>query len=854
MASRRWGLSSILRVACACLVAGVGLAIGITSAAGASSQTRVRLGELPRLSAHTASLGTVAGGTPIHITVALKARDPAALAAYAKEVATPGSDNYRIYLSAAQFARRFGASAKQISAVDASLREHGLRPGSVSANHLSIPVLSTASGVERAFSLRLEHVQLAGGQRAVVASAAPEIDTGIAGDVQAVLGLESVSAPHPLMQRPSVLRPSLRGSLQPRARAHIVTGGPQPCAAASTAASQQGAYTADQLASAYHFSGLYGAGDEGQGVTIAIYELEPDDPGDIAAYQSCYGTNTSVSYIPVDGGAGSGAGSGEATLDIEQVIGLAPRATVLVYQGPNAGQTTPGSGPYDLFNTIVSQDRAQVVSISWGQCEQLQGASEAQSESTLFEEAAIQGQTFVAATGDDGSEDCNDAQAGLPDTSLAVDDPGSQPFVTGVGGTTMTALGPPPTETVWNNGGNAASLLATEGGAGGGGVSVFWKMPGYQANAPAALHVTQGDSSGSPCANSSGDCREVPDVSADADPNTGYIVYWNGSGSVIGAPTGWQAVGGTSAAAPLWAALLADVDAAAACHGSPIGFANPALYRAAASNYGSEFNDIASGNNDLTGTNNGLYPAGVGYDMASGLGTPDAAALAPTLCADALRVADPGAQTSVVGQKVSLQIKASAPAGAKLTYYASHLPAGLSISGSDGKITGKPKSAGQATVGVAALDQTLALRGVNFSWTVEGRPVVSQESLTKVGSGHPKLALTVTAGRYAPALKSIAITLHSGLKFSRPARHITLTAGGKRVAFRSQVVGGRLLLTLHTSASAVKLTVSSPSLTVPGTVSGHVRAHQAPRIEVTVVATDLKHRASTLTARIKPRS
>jgi len=87
------------------------------------------------------------------------------------------------------------------------------------------------------------------------------------------------------------------------------TGGPQPCSQASSAASQQGAYTADQIAGAYGFSSLYQSGDQGQGQTIAVYELEPNDPNDIAAYQSCYGTHASVSYVPVDGGGGAGAGS-----------------------------------------------------------------------------------------------------------------------------------------------------------------------------------------------------------------------------------------------------------------------------------------------------------------------------------------------------------------------------------------------------------------------------------------------------------------------------------------------------------------------------------------------------------------
>ena len=104
----------------------------------------------------------------------------------------------------------------------------------------------------------------------------------------------------------------------------MVTGGPQPCAAAQAAATVQGANTADQIASAYGFTGLYQAGGLGAGQTIAIYELEPNDPSDIAAFQSCYGTQTSVSYVQVDGGAGSGPGSGEAALDIEQAIVLAP--------------------------------------------------------------------------------------------------------------------------------------------------------------------------------------------------------------------------------------------------------------------------------------------------------------------------------------------------------------------------------------------------------------------------------------------------------------------------------------------------------------------------------------------------
>src|SRR5205814_793269 len=173
---------------------------------------------------------------------------------------------------------------------------------------------------------------------------------------------------------------------------HVITGGPQPCQSAQSVASAHSAHTADQIASAYDFSPLYDAGNRGIGVTVAIYELEPNSPTDIDAYQSCYGTHASVSYVPVDGGAGTGPGSGEAALDIEDLIGLAPGANVIVYQGPNSSSGGPGSGPYDTFAAIINQNRARVITVSWGECESALGLGPASAEATLFQQAAVQGQ------------------------------------------------------------------------------------------------------------------------------------------------------------------------------------------------------------------------------------------------------------------------------------------------------------------------------------------------------------------------------------------------------------------------------------------------------------------------------
>jgi hypothetical protein len=344
-------------------------------------------------------------------------------------------------------------------------------------------------------------------------------------------------------------------------------------------------------------------------------------------------------------------------------------------------------------------------------------------------------------------------------------------------------------------------------------------------------------------------------VAADADPNTGYLVYWNGSNSVLGAPSGWQAVGGTSAASPLWAALLADVNASNACHGSAVGFASPALYRAAASGYGSDFNDITTGNNDVTGTNGGLYPAGSAYDMATGLGSPQAGALSGPLCADALRVVDPGAQTSTVGQAVSLQIHTTAPAGSHITYGAAHLPPGLAISTSTGRISGHPRSAGAWKVLVTALDQSLAVRGVAFTWTVQGRPGFSRLSLRGVGAGRPSLAMTVTAARGATPLKAISLGLTGGLRFRAVRGHVRITtASGRKLAFSFRVAHGRLAVTLRVPAAQVRITVSYSALTTSASLARRVRAHHRSPLKVFATTTDAAGRSTTTTVKVKPRN
>ncbi|MDQ6774894.1 MAG: protease pro-enzyme activation domain-containing protein [Actinomycetota bacterium] len=675
----------------------------------AASARGVRVGSAALIPAPLRVLGLLSPATKLGVTVALAPRDPAGLAAFASAVSSPGSSVYRQYLSVAQFAQRFGPTPAQIAAVRSSLSAHGLDPGPVTANGLAIPVTATAGALSSAFSISFARVLGPSGRIAVANTAAPLIDASVAGLVQGVVGLDSLSLPQPRALRPHATRRT------PLTAPHVATGGPQPCAAASAAAPGQQAYTADQIAAAYSFSGLYAAGDLGAGQTVAVYELEPNDPNDIAGYQSCYGTSAAVSYVPVDGGAGTGAGTGEAALDIEDVIGLAPKASIIVYQGPNSNSGAPGAGPYDTYNAIISQDRAKIITTSWGQCEPMEGPPDATAESTLFEEAAAQGQTIISAAGDNGSEDCFTAGQNLT-VAPAVDDPSSQPFVTGVGGTSMASPGPPPSQSVWNNGGSIGALLGANAGAGGGGISTLTKMPSYQSGAPSSLNVINARSSGSPCGASTGYCRQVPDVSANADPFTGYLIYYQGA---------WSGIGGTSAAAPVWASLVALADASPACTGTSVGFANPALYRVAGGpQYASAFNDVTAGNNDFTGTNGGRFAAGPGYDMASGLGTPIAPTLAVALC-ETVTLANPGTQSSTLGKKVSLRITATDATNATLTYRATGLPAGLAIDSATGVVRGTPTQAGTSTVAVSATDTGGRTNIQSFKWTIRYPTVLS---------------------------------------------------------------------------------------------------------------------------------
>jgi hypothetical protein len=507
-----------------------------------------------------------------------------------------------------------------VAAVGGWLAGAGLTVGATSSDGLLVPAWGPAPTVAAAFGTTLRSVRLPSGSVAYTDTAVPSVPTDLSGSVSGVVGLSSLSRWRSHLLRDAATSAAGGGgaaAAQGPAPAPAVSptpalAAPQACAAGTAGVAAGGPVTFTEAAEAYGIDSLYQQGRTGAGITVALYELEPFRASDIVAFQQCYGVHNPVQTVTVDGGAGPGPGSGEAALDIEEVSALAPGAAILVYEGPNVA-----TGPIDTLDRIATADAAQVVSTSWGQCEpDYLATGTAQLEPEIFAEMAAQGQTVVAASGDRGSEDCWDATPGHLDTSskLAVDDPASQPDVTGVGGTTLPSL-TPTSQTVWNDCQSDGPACAEnpDAGAGGGGVSAVWTMPSWQQDA--GRGTIGPDSSSAPCRAPSGSyCREVPDVSADADPSTGYPVYWDG---------GWLVVGGTSAASPLWGALVALTDQGCA---ATVGLANPALYALGAAD-SPAFTDVTSGDNDLTNTNGGLYPAGPGYDMATGWGTPEGGSL-----------------------------------------------------------------------------------------------------------------------------------------------------------------------------------------------------------------------------------
>jgi kumamolisin len=495
----------------------------------------------------------------MEVSVIVRRRGPGEL--QSRVAALVAGERSRGVMSRDEFAGAHGADPKDLSAVRAFAATHGLAVLEEHAARRTVVLAGTVAQFCSAFAVQLHRTTHAGGTyrgRTGEIMLPPEL----AGVVEAVLGLDN----------------------RPQAKPHFRIRPPGDTMNLAAAAPNSVSFSPTQIADLYGFPAGTGAGE-----CVAIIELGGGyRPADLDTYFAGLGLAApSVVAVSVDHGTNSptGAGNGpdgEVMLDIEVVGAIANQAKIAVYFAPNTD-----AGFLDAITTAThdTTNKPSVISISWGAAENSWTTQAMTAMDSAFQAAAAMGITVCCASGDNGSSD------GATDGGDHVDFPASSSFALACGGTNLQASRSTiESETVWNGGGG--------GGATGGGISSLFPLPAWQT----ALSATDGQGRKVPLA-----MRGVPDVAGDADPATGYNVRVDGADTVIG---------GTSAVAPLWAALVARING---IKGKPAGFLNPQLYA----------NPKAL--RDVTQGNNGDFRASAGWDACTGLGSPRGDALAGIL-------------------------------------------------------------------------------------------------------------------------------------------------------------------------------------------------------------------------------
>ncbi len=505
----------------------------------------------------------------LDLSVGLQVRNQDQLDSLLQDIYNPDSPRYHQFLTPGQFKDQFAPTDDQVHEVEQYLKNQGLEVTNVASNNLIVNAHGTVSQTQNAFHTQINNYRL--DRRVFHANEnPPSVPQSLSSIISSVSGLENSQQYHPLMRQ-------LPAKSQKAGRALDANG-----------------YTPNDIASAYDIAPLHNANILGDNQTVALVELDTFNQSDINQYAQTYNLGTpNISTVQVDNAPTTpGIGSIEAAIDIEVMMAVAPHANQIVYQGPNST-----AGINDLYNKIITDNRAQIVSIGWGQCEASQGAAELNTLDTILKQGVAQGMGFYAASGDSGAYDCSD-------NNLAVDFPASDPNVTGVGGTNLqlNSDGSYAGETAWSNSSN--TKRSPKGAGSGGGISKTYKQPSWQTGNGVQNSYSNGN-------------RQVPDVSADADEATGYAIYCTVAIATCSS-SGWNRVAGTSAATPIWAGSMALVNQYLQSQNQVrIGTANSALYKL--------FNtpQTFAPYHDITSGDNLYYPTTNGYDLSTGIGTPD---------------------------------------------------------------------------------------------------------------------------------------------------------------------------------------------------------------------------------------
>lgn len=498
----------------------------------------------------------------LKIVVGLKLRNEDELDRLLKDLGDPNSSSFGQHLTPAQFAERFSPTPGDIDRVLAFLNEYGITVLSVSANRTLIEAEGTVAQLEQAFSVQINEYTASsqdGPVKFLSNASDPKIPMTLDSVIQSVIGLNTYEKFESRMRKES---------------------------RAPTSKTIPSGLSPQDVASVYDFPNANNKDAKekltGSGYTIAIATAYSYDLTDVQTYWKTFGITRTGKLIDVHVGGVSTTPNGETTLDLETASGQAPGADIMMYMAVDPKFTN-----FTLtFNQIVTDNKADVMSISWGLCEEHTGLRQMKTEQAIFKQAAAQGMAVFAASGDDGAYDCRHDEEEDENgkvtvhTKLSVDYPGSDPYVVAVGGTTLMDR-------------NGKRLLEWAWHGSGGGISDHWAKPAWQVGPGVPAN----------------DKRNTADVSMNADPATGYAIYFEGK---------WSVIGGTSASAPEWAALWILIDEAA---GKRVGSPHQLLYRLGASkDYSKAFYDVTSGDNgDFIGKG---YKAGDNWDHPTGWGVP----------------------------------------------------------------------------------------------------------------------------------------------------------------------------------------------------------------------------------------
>jgi subtilase family serine protease len=732
------------------------------------------------------------------------AEQQAALDALVQAQQTPGSPLYHQWITPAQYASQFGLSSGDLASVETWLEQQGFSVDRVAASRNAVAFSGTVAQVESAFQTQLHHYNINGVTHTANASAL-SLPSALAGVVLSVRNISDFR-PHPLHR--------LHGASAVSPQYDFGSG-----------SSAQHFLAPGDFATIYDLNPLYSAGDTGNGKTIAITGQSAIESSDVTNFQKASALTQkapTVTLVPSSGTSAVDDTNGdedESDLDVEWSGAIATGATInFVYVGNNSNYSV-----FDSLQYAIDNDLAPVVSISYGACEADFSTSDVTTLQTWFEQANSQGQTIVAAAGDNGATDCettsdpntvvNKDEATL---GLAVDLPGSSPFVTSIGGSEFFGDVNSP-GAYWNSSNSSSNNSAiqyiseelwndtsTTNGleAGGGGKSVLFGKPSWQTG------------TGVP----SDGARDVPDISLNASPNhDGYLFCASGTDSTScsngfldskGDPT---VAGGTSFGAPTFSGFVAILNQKLSVNG--LGNVNPEIYSLASSDYASAFHDVTTGNNDspcelgsVDCTTSPIgYAATTGYDLASGWGSIDASNFASVFTSVS--------STSAIATTTGLTASTTAPTvGTAITLTAtvtnntgSGTPAGTVQFNVDGT------NAGSAV--------TLSSGAATYSYT----PATSG-SHTIVATYAPSSA-TVNSASSATLTINVAAVASGSQSFTLAAANVTVAQGASGTSTVTVTPSGGFTGTVALTATAPStltnacFTYTNPTATATGTVT-----------------------------------